>query len=105
MDIVKQYQKNRLNKLKYKNKEKLHGWLLINNIQHNNNKIYSSYDNNSYVEVSCVTFDKINPYPDNCNVEYKGIVNEFLGNMPVRNNIIENLLNKYHDTDVNKYII
>jgi len=82
MDIVKQAQKERLNKIKFKNKKELHGWLLISDIQYNNNKIYSNYIDDSYVEVSCVTEENINPYLSNFDVEYKGVVNECIGNMP-----------------------
>tara|TARA_B110001469_G_C9429162_1_gene218256 strand:- start:215 stop:535 length:321 start_codon:yes stop_codon:yes gene_type:complete len=105
MDLVKQAQKKRLNKIKNNSKKELHGWLLVTNIQRNNNKIYSNYYDNSYVEVSCVTENKINPYVNALEVEYKGVVNEYLGNMPPKNNIIDNLLNKiYDDTYPNKYI-
>lgn len=106
MDLVKRAQKNRLTRIKKQNKKELYGWLLITNIQHNNNKIYSNYNNNSYVEVSCVTEKKINPYVDGLEVEYKGLVNEYLGNMPKKNNILQNLLNKiYDDTYPSRYIL
>lgn len=78
---------NRLNRLINKNINKLHGWLVIGEESKNYyNQIYSCYNEKKYVEVSIVTKDYINPFPYDINVQYQGIVNEYLGNMPIKNN-------------------
>ena len=60
------------------------GW--IYSLDNYYNQIYSSYNDKKYVEVSIVTKDYINPFPYDINVQYQGIVNEYLGNMPIKNN-------------------
>ena len=104
MDLVKKNQKKRLNKIKEKKQK--HGWYINGYV---NNKIYSKYDTNEYVEVSFITEEKSDIYIKQ-NIKYVGLVNEYLGNMPQKSIIINKILNKYYDNDhsieySNKYII
>lgn len=94
MDMAKKAQQKRFRKLKKQNQK--HGWLILDN-DYTSNKIYTCYENNSYVEVSFVTEEKINPLHKGIKVEYKGLVNECLGNMPKKPNIIKSLLNKIYE--------
>ena len=60
------------------------------------NKIYTRYIDNKYIEVSIVTEEYMNPYPKEWNIKYQGIVNEYLGNMPIKNNYNNLLINEHY---------
>jgi hypothetical protein len=102
MDLVKEAQKLRLQKIKSKNKQKLHGWILTGKeSEYIKNKIFTTYENNErYVEVTHFTKDMISPFPKNWEYSYVGLIDEYLGYMPDKPNIT-------HITDdyiYNKYI-
>jgi hypothetical protein len=87
MDEVYKAKNNRLNRLKSK-KNSFHGWLITgrDNI-YIRNKIFSCFKDNIYKEVTFITSDKNNPYPDNENIKYIGEVDEYLGEMTQKPNI------------------
>ena len=90
---IQENRKKRITKLNKKNP--LHGWYVddSNFIKH----IYSKYDSNSYVEVTAVTEDKTNPYPQNIKASYIGLVNEYLGNAPPKPNVLTMLISKIQE--------
>ena len=87
MDDVYKAKNNRLKRFKNK-KDTFHGWLITgrDNI-YMKNKIFSCFKDNIYKEVTFITSDKKNPYPDNENILYIGEVNEYLGEMTTKPNI------------------
>jgi hypothetical protein len=100
MDLVKEAQRLRLKKIKAKNKKKLHGWLLTGKeAGYVGNKIYSEYYNDDIcLEITHVTEKNENPFPCNWEYKYQGLVNECLGNMPIKpdiNIIEEDLVHRY----------
>ena len=56
------------------------------------NKIYSSYESSSYKEVSFVTDDYIHDMPETMEISYIGLVDEYLGEMTPKPNVIQTLL-------------
>ena len=60
------------------------------------NKIYSSYESNSYKEVSFVTDDYIHDMPETMDICYVGLVDEYLGEMTPKPNVIQTLLSKIY---------
>jgi hypothetical protein len=101
MDLVKEAQKLRLQKIKSKNKKKLHGWILTGKeAEYIRNKIFTTYENNErYVEVTHFTKEYISPFPENWEYRYVGLIDEYLGYMPEKPNITHN-----QDDFFNKYI-
>jgi hypothetical protein len=101
MDLVKEAQKLRLQKIKAKEKKRLHGWLLTGKeSKYIRNKIYTTYDNDDkYIEITQTTTVFDNPYPCNWECKYQGLVNEYLGNMPIKPDIHtiieEDMTNRY----------
>jgi hypothetical protein len=77
----------------------LHGWLVVGEHEkmYIRNKIYSSFSDNSYKEISAATLEKINPYPSDWEVDYVGLVDEYLGEMIQRPNVVNILLQKLYD--------
>lgn len=82
-----------------KKKNPLHGWLVVgeHDKKYIRNKIYSSFSDNSYKEISAATLKKINPYPLDWDVDYVGLVDEYLGEMIQRPNVVNILLQKLYD--------
>lgn len=92
---VMENRKNRKKKIVKKNP--LHGWLVCGQDgQYVKNKIYSSFIDNTYKEISFATKEKYNPYPKDWNVKYVGLVDEYLGEMTPKPNIFINLTDKIY---------
>ena len=83
MDLVKEAQQARRNKIKQKNA--LHGWIIEDHNLYIPEMIYSQFSTSNLVKVSCVTDKKENPYPSHMKVKYIGIVNEYKGNIILPN--------------------
>lgn len=95
MDIANIHEQ-RKKRIKQLNKKKLHGWKCNTDEHFFKKLIYSKYDDNSYVEVTTVTETYENPYPDDFDVTYVGLVNEYLGVAPKTPNILTTLLTKLY---------
>ena len=96
MDLVKDAQQKRLQKMKQK--KALHGWFSKDFC--GTNKYYSQFNSNKYVIVSFTTKKKCIPYPDN--ITYIGLVNECKGDVK-NENVPEPFSNIYEPTH-NLYI-
>jgi hypothetical protein len=74
-------------------KKKLHGWKCNSEDHDFKTFIYSKYgDDDSHVELTCVTEIYKNPYPESFNVTYVGPVNEYIGVKPTTPNMLTTLL-------------
>ena len=95
MDVIRERRKQRLSKLR-KTPPK-HAWLVEGEDgAYFKNKIYSSYESNSYKEVSFVTDDYIHGMPETMEISYVGLVDEYLGEMTPKPNVIQTLLSKIY---------
>tara|TARA_B110001469_G_C9614289_1_gene305718 strand:- start:891 stop:1199 length:309 start_codon:yes stop_codon:yes gene_type:complete len=100
MDSYTQAMESKKKRIKNINKKNpLHGWLVLDESyrEYIKNKIYSSFKDNSYKEISCTTVEYINPYPQDLNVKYVGLVDQYIGEMVQKPNIINNLLQQIYD--------
>jgi hypothetical protein len=73
-------------------KKKLHGWKCNSEDHDFKTFIYSKYNDDSHVEVTCVTEIYKNPYPESFNVTYVSLVDEYIGVKPKTPNVLTTLL-------------
>lgn len=99
---IQQIQDHRIKRIKELNKKKLHGWKCNESNHYFKKFIYRKYDDNSYVLVTTITDTYVNPYPDDYDVTYVGLVNQYIGRAPKTPNVLTTLLTKLQ-SNLNNY--